>query len=255
MSILVIQHDPDKGLGLFAQPLADAALELDICFAGHGELELGEHHTRRHRAAGRRQSGRRDAGGRLDARRCCARRSRGASRCSASASAPSCSPRPPARARAPARPSGATARSRCSPPRARTVCSPTCPSASASSRRTTTASSCRRAPSRWPGRPARCRPSASDRNAWGIQFHPEPTLEMLDGWTTALGAVMQANGVDPEATRRLGRRYVPGLERARRGDDAPLRGRRRRLTPIRRRRRAARAARWRRDRRAAGAAA
>ena len=20
-------------------------------------------------------------------------------------------------------------------------------------------------------------------NAWGIQFHPEPTLEMLDGWT------------------------------------------------------------------------
>jgi|tagenome__1003787_1003787.scaffolds.fasta_scaffold20602286_2 GMP synthase (glutamine-hydrolysing) len=46
-------------------------------------------------------------------------------------------------------------------------------------------------------------------NAWGVQFHPEPTLAMLDGWTGALGHVMQANGVDPEATRRLGRRYVP----------------------------------------------
>ena len=32
---------------------------------------------------------------------------------------------------------------------------------------------------------------------------------MLDGWTGALGHVMEANGVDPEATRRLGRRYVP----------------------------------------------
>jgi GMP synthase (glutamine-hydrolysing) len=46
-------------------------------------------------------------------------------------------------------------------------------------------------------------------NAWGVQFHPEPTLAMLDGWTGALGHVMEANGVDPEATRRLGRRYVP----------------------------------------------
>ena len=46
-------------------------------------------------------------------------------------------------------------------------------------------------------------------SAWGLQFHPEPTLEMLDGWTHALGATLEANGVDPEATRRLGRRYVP----------------------------------------------
>jgi len=46
-------------------------------------------------------------------------------------------------------------------------------------------------------------------NAWGVQFHPEPTLAMLDGWTGALGHVMEANGVDPEATRQLGRRYVP----------------------------------------------
>jgi hypothetical protein len=42
-----------------------------------------------------------------------------------------------------------------------------------------------------------------------VQFHPEPTLEMLDGWTRALGHVMEENGVDPGATRRLGRRYVP----------------------------------------------
>src|SRR4029077_5019329 len=46
MSILVIQHDPDKGLGLFTQPLADASLELDIRFAGHGELALGAHPPR-----------------------------------------------------------------------------------------------------------------------------------------------------------------------------------------------------------------
>jgi GMP synthase (glutamine-hydrolysing) len=45
--------------------------------------------------------------------------------------------------------------------------------------------------------------------AWGVQFHPEPTLAMLDAWTGALGHVLQANGVDPEATRRQGRRSVP----------------------------------------------
>jgi hypothetical protein len=42
-----------------------------------------------------------------------------------------------------------------------------------------------------------------------VQFHPEPTLEMLDGWTRALGHLMAANGVDPELTRRLGRAHVP----------------------------------------------
>jgi GMP synthase-like glutamine amidotransferase len=46
-------------------------------------------------------------------------------------------------------------------------------------------------------------------NAWGIQFHPEPTIEMLDGWTHALGDSMQAAGVDPAETRELARRYVP----------------------------------------------
>ena len=43
MSILVIQHDADKGLGLFAPPLAAAGLELDVQFAGRGELVLGDH--------------------------------------------------------------------------------------------------------------------------------------------------------------------------------------------------------------------
>jgi GMP synthase (glutamine-hydrolysing) len=45
--------------------------------------------------------------------------------------------------------------------------------------------------------------------AWGVQFHPEPTLAMLGGWTRALGHVMLANGVDPEVTRALGLRHVP----------------------------------------------
>src|SRR4051794_5227041 len=49
---------------------------------------------------------------------------------------------------------------------------------------------------------------AGDR-AWGVQFHPEPTLAMLDGWTHALGHVMAANGVDPAHTRTLARRHVP----------------------------------------------
>ncbi len=43
MRILVIQHDADKGLGLFVRPLAEAAQELDVQFAGHGELELAGH--------------------------------------------------------------------------------------------------------------------------------------------------------------------------------------------------------------------
>ena len=41
MRILVIQHDADKGLGLFTPPLASH--ELDIQFAGHGEIGLSGH--------------------------------------------------------------------------------------------------------------------------------------------------------------------------------------------------------------------
>jgi GMP synthase (glutamine-hydrolysing) len=46
-------------------------------------------------------------------------------------------------------------------------------------------------------------------SAWGMQFHPEPTLAMLESWTRALGHVLAANGADPEATRALARRHVP----------------------------------------------
>jgi GMP synthase (glutamine-hydrolysing) len=58
-------------------------------------------------------------------------------------------------------------------------------------------------------------------SAWGVQFHPEPTLAMLDGWTHALGHLMEANGVDPAVTRSLGRRYVP--EWSERADEIALR--------------------------------
>ena len=43
MRILVIQHDADKGLGLFDAAAARPRIELDIQFAGHGELELAGH--------------------------------------------------------------------------------------------------------------------------------------------------------------------------------------------------------------------
>ena len=60
-------------------------------------------------------------------------------------------------------------------------------------------------------------------NAWGVQFHPEPTLEMLDSWTRALGHVMQANGADPEADAPARPPLRARVERARRGDGPPLR--------------------------------
>ena len=43
MRILVIQHDADKGLGLFTPPLAPQRLRARRPFAGHGELELADH--------------------------------------------------------------------------------------------------------------------------------------------------------------------------------------------------------------------
>jgi GMP synthase (glutamine-hydrolysing) len=49
----------------------------------------------------------------------------------------------------------------------------------------------------------------SGEQAWGIQFHPEPTVAMIDGWTYALGDAMLACGVDPAETRELARGYVP----------------------------------------------
>jgi GMP synthase (glutamine-hydrolysing) len=43
MRILVIQHDADKGLGLFERPLEDASLALDVRFAGQEEVEPADH--------------------------------------------------------------------------------------------------------------------------------------------------------------------------------------------------------------------
>ncbi len=43
MRLLVIQHDPDKGLGLLDEPLRSAGAELDVRFAGRDALFLSDH--------------------------------------------------------------------------------------------------------------------------------------------------------------------------------------------------------------------
>lgn len=45
--------------------------------------------------------------------------------------------------------------------------------------------------------------------AWGIQFHPEPTFEMLEGWLRTIEPVMRRNGVDPAGTAERAREQVP----------------------------------------------
>lgn len=37
------------------------------------------------------------------------------------------------------------------------------------------------------------------RRAWGFQFHPEPTVEMVDYWADRFGAMLESKGVDPAA--------------------------------------------------------
>jgi GMP synthase-like glutamine amidotransferase len=207
VSILVIQHDADKGLGLFVAPLASAALELDVVFAGHGELELADHAgvvalpgvadpvdetpaiTSTREVL--RQALRRGLpvfgiclGGELLAE-------------AAGGVTGPCPPEwgyrdvellpaardddllgdlPPQFTVFQAHEYGFGL-----PPGAVALA----------------------------GSAGAVQAFRVGANAWGVQFHPEPTLEMLDGWTTALGHRLQANGVDPERTRRLGRRYVP----------------------------------------------
>lgn len=41
--LLVVQHDADKGLGLLERPLRDAGLELDLRVAGRDELAVEDH--------------------------------------------------------------------------------------------------------------------------------------------------------------------------------------------------------------------
>jgi GMP synthase (glutamine-hydrolysing) len=208
MSILVIQHDPDKGLGLFMQPLSDASLELDIRFAGHGELALRDHHTGVIALPGvanpvddtpaiaATREVLRDALRRgLPALGICLGAELLAEAAGATTSA--CPPEW-GYCEVSLAPAGRDDRLLADLPERFGVFQahnygfelPPGAVALAHSR----------------GAVQAFRVGSS---AWGLQFHPEPTLEMLDGWTHALGATMAANGVDPEETRRLGRRYVP----------------------------------------------
>jgi GMP synthase (glutamine-hydrolysing) len=207
MSILVIQHDADKGLGLFAPPLAAAGLELDVVFAGHGELELGDHaavialpgvanpvdetpaisSTREVLRAALRQ--------RVPVLGICL-----GGELLAEAAGGLTRPCPPEWgfrevALLPAAREDdllADLPGQVTVFQAHDYGFDLPPGAVALA-----------------GAADAVQAFRVGANAWGIQFHPEPTLEMLDAWTTVLGHLIQANGVDPERTRRLGRRYVP----------------------------------------------
>jgi GMP synthase (glutamine-hydrolysing) len=208
MSILVIQHDPDKGLGLFASPLASAAaLELDVVFAGHGELELG-HHSAVIALPG--VANPVDETPAIIATRGVLREALrqqvpvlgiclGAELLAEAADGvtQACTPEwgyrdvsllPAARDDALL----GELPERFAVFQAHNYCFELPPGAVALA-----------------GTPDAVQAFRVGENAWGVQFHPEPTLEMLDAWTAALGHLMQANGVDPELTRRLGRRSVP----------------------------------------------
>jgi GMP synthase-like glutamine amidotransferase len=207
VSILVIQHDADKGLGLFVPPLAQAGLELDVRFAGHGELELGDHGAvialpgvanpvDETRAI---DSTREVLGEALRVGVPVFGICLGAELLAEAAGgltrpcAPEWGYRQVSLRRA-AREDDLLADL---PPRfavfqAHHYGVDLPPGAVALA-----------------GSPDAVQAFRVGANAWGVQFHPEPTLEMLDRWTRALGHLMAENGVDPEATRRLGRRYVP----------------------------------------------
>jgi GMP synthase (glutamine-hydrolysing) len=207
VSILVIQHDADKGLGLFMPPLVEAGLELDVRFAGHGDLELGDHGAvialpgvanpvDETRAIDSTRDVMREAlrrgvpifgiclGAELLAEAAggvtgpCAPEwgFREVSLQPAASEDGLLADLPPQFEVFQAHDYGFGL-----PPQAVELARS----------------------------PAGVQAFRVGANAWGVQFHPEPTLEMLDGWTRALGHVMLANGADPEATRRLARRYVP----------------------------------------------
>jgi GMP synthase (glutamine-hydrolysing) len=207
MSILVIQHDPDKGLGLFVPPLSGAGLELDVRFAGHDELELGDHAAvialpgvanpvDETRAIGET----RDVLGEalrqgVPALGICL-----GAELLAEAAGGLTRPCPPewGYREVVLEPAARDDDLLGDLPEQFTVFQAHNYGFELPPGAISLADS--------PGGVQAFRLGSS---AWGVQFHPEPTLEMLDGWTAALGHLMQANGVDPEATRRLGRRYVP----------------------------------------------
>jgi GMP synthase (glutamine-hydrolysing) len=207
MRVLVIQHDADKGLGLFVQPLADAALELDVRFAGHGELELADHvavialpgvanpqdetpaisSTRDVLREALRQGV--PAFGICLGAELLAEAAGGVTR-----------PCPPEWGYRPVSLEPAAAEddllgdlpAEFETFQAHGVCFDLPPGGVALASSPSGVQAFRLGP-----------------RAWGVQFHPEPTLDMLDGWTHSLGHLMQAGGVDPALVRRLARRYVP----------------------------------------------
>lgn len=207
VSILVIQHDADKGLGLFAPPLAAAGLELDVRFAGHGELELDDcagvialpgvanpDEQTPAVASTRAVLGEALRRG-LPVLGICL-----GAELLAEAAGGRTHPCPPEWG----------------------YCEVTLEAVASEDglmgdlpAQFTVFQAHNYGIDLPPGALSLAGPDdavqafRSGPAAWGVQFHPEPTLEMLDSWTTALGHLMQENGVDPEATRRLGRRYVP----------------------------------------------
>jgi GMP synthase-like glutamine amidotransferase len=207
MRILVIQHDADKGLGLFVQPLADAQLELDVRFAGHGEVELEDH------VAVVALPGLADPGDETPAIASTRTVLREALRSEIPALGICLGAELLAEA------AGGRTR-RCEPEYG--YCAVTlAPGARDDAlfrdlpAQVTAFQAHGFAVELPPGAvalassPRALQAFRLGARAWGIQFHPEPTLQMLDAWTRSIGRFMEASGVDPEATRRLARRYVP----------------------------------------------
>jgi GMP synthase-like glutamine amidotransferase len=207
MRILVIQHDPDKGLGVFIPPLTDAGLELDTRMAGEDDLELADHAgvialpgianpvdttvaidaTRATLAEALRR--------RLPIFGICLGAELLAE--AAGGSTHACPPEWGYRDVALATAAAGDELLGELPAQfavfqAHTYGFDLPPGATALA-----------------GTTSELQAFRVGDNAWGIQFHPEPTIDMVDGWTHALGGDMRAAGVDPAETRELARRQVP----------------------------------------------
>jgi GMP synthase (glutamine-hydrolysing) len=207
MRVLVIQHDADKGLGVFTQPLVDASLDLDVRFAGHGELELAGHAAvialpgvanpdeATHAIASTRELLREALRQELPILGICL----GAELLAEAAGAES----------RPCKPEWGFRRVELTAAAREDELLGDLPAAFDVFQAHNFGFDLPPGAAALAGTPGALQAFRIGRHAWGVQFHPEPTIDMLDGWTRALGHVMEANGVDPEATRQLARRYVP----------------------------------------------